>query len=95
MVTEPGPRRGAALRRSGAKAGSGYDKVDEGIVTVIDLRVDTLVAVRPTKSEEELAQEEEERKAAIIERARSGQPYPMPPRNLPSTEFPQPTTIQQ
>lgn len=64
-------------------------------VTVIDLRVDTLVAVRPTKSEEELAQEEEERKAAIIERARSGQPYPMPPRNLPSTEFPQPTTIQQ
>ena len=64
-------------------------------VTVIDLRVDTLVAVRPTKSEEELAQEEKERKAAIIERARSGQPYPMPPRNLPSTTFPQPTTIQQ
>jgi cell division protein FtsQ len=64
-------------------------------VTVIDLRVDTLVAVRPTKTEEELAAAEEERKAAIIERARSGQPYPMPPRNLPSTTFPQPTTTPQ
>jgi cell division protein FtsQ len=64
-------------------------------VTVIDLRVDTLVAVRPTKSEEELAAEEEERKAAILERARSGQPYPLPPRNLPTTAFPQPTTVPQ
>ena len=64
-------------------------------VTVIDLRVDTLVAVRPTKTEEELAADEEERKAAIIERARSGQPYPMPPRNLPSTSFSQPTTAPQ
>lgn len=64
-------------------------------VTVIDLRVDTLVAVRPTKTEEEIAAAEEERKAAIIQRARSGQPYPMPPRNLPSTSFPQPTTTQQ
>ncbi|WP_316355389.1 cell division protein FtsQ/DivIB [Devosia sp.] len=61
-------------------------------VTVIDLRVATLVAVRPTKSEEDLAKEEEERKAAIAERARSTQPYPLPPRNLPSTSFPQPTT---
>ena len=64
-------------------------------VTVIDLRVDTLVAVRPTKSEEELAADEQERKAAIAERARSAQPYPLPPRNLPSTTFPQPTTIPQ
>lgn len=61
-------------------------------VTVIDLRVATLVAVRPTKSEEDLAKEEEERKAAIAERARSAQPYPLPPRNLPSASFPQPTT---
>jgi len=64
-------------------------------VTVVDLRVDTLVAVRPTKSEEELAADEQERKAAIAERARSAQPYPLPPRNLPSTTFPQPTTIPQ
>lgn len=64
-------------------------------VTVIDLRVDTLVAVRPTKTEEELAADEEKRQAAIAERARSEQPYPMPPRNLPSTTFPQPTTAPQ
>ena len=64
-------------------------------VTVIDLRVDTLVAVRPTKTEEELAEEEKERKAAIAERARSPHPYPLPPRNLPSTAFPQPTTTTQ
>jgi cell division protein FtsQ len=64
-------------------------------VTVIDLRVSTLVAVRPTKTEEELAADEEERQAAIAERARSPQPYPLPPRNLPSLSFPQPTTTQQ
>lgn len=64
-------------------------------VTVIDLRVDTLVAVRPSKTEEELAADEAARKAAIAERARSAQPYPLPPRNLPSTTFPQPTTPQQ
>ena len=64
-------------------------------VTVIDLRVDTLVAVRPTKSEEELAREEAERKAAIAERARSPHPYPLPPRNLPSASYPQPTTTTQ
>ncbi|WP_082555093.1 cell division protein FtsQ/DivIB [Devosia sp. Root635] len=64
-------------------------------VTIIDLRVDTLVAVRPTKTEEELARDEKARKAAIIERARSGQPYPMPPRTLPSIAFPQPTTTPQ
>lgn len=64
-------------------------------VTVIDLRVDTLVAVRPTKTEEEIAAAEEARKQAIIERARSGQPYPMPPRTLPSVTFPQATTIPQ
>lgn len=64
-------------------------------VTVIDMRVDTLVAVRPTKTDEELAAEEKARKAAIAERARSAQPYPLPPRNLPSTTFPQPTTLPQ
>jgi cell division protein FtsQ len=64
-------------------------------VTVIDLRVSTVVAVRPTKTEEELAADEEERLAAIQERARSPQPYPLPPRNLPSLSFPQPTTTQQ
>ncbi len=63
-------------------------------VTAIDLRVASLVAVRPTKSEEELAAEEEERRAAIAERARSEQPFPLPPRNLPSTMFAQPATPQ-
>ena len=63
-------------------------------VTVIDLRVPSLVAVRPTKSEEELAADEKERLAAIAERARSSQPYPMPPRTLPSQTFPQPTAPQ-
>jgi cell division protein FtsQ len=53
-------------------------------VTIIDMRVDSLVAVRPTKTDAELEAEEKARKAAIIERARSGQPYPMPPRSLPS-----------
>jgi len=64
-------------------------------LTVIDLRVDTLVAVRPTKTEEELKADEEKRRQAIIERARSGQPYPMPPRTLPSVTFPQAATIPQ
>ncbi len=64
-------------------------------VTVIDLRVDTVVAVRPTKTDEELAAQEEERKAAIAERAKSELPYPLPPRNLPSASFPQPTATPQ
>ena len=53
-------------------------------VTVIDMRVDSLVAVRPTKTDAELEAEEKARKAAIAERARSSQPYPLPPRSLPS-----------
>lgn len=63
-------------------------------LTVIDMRVASLVAVRPTKTEEELAKDEAERKAAIAERARSTQPYPLPPRNLPSTTLFQATTPQ-
>jgi cell division protein FtsQ len=63
-------------------------------VTIIDLRVPSLVAVRPTKTDEELAKEEEERIAAIAERARSPLPYPLPPRNLPSTTFAQPIAPQ-
>jgi cell division protein FtsQ len=63
-------------------------------VTVIDMRVANLVAVRPTKTEAELEAEEKERRAAIAERARSPQPYPLPPLNLPSAAFPQPTTTQ-
>lgn len=73
---------------------SDYQLLDRD-VTIIDLRVDTLVAVRPTKTPEQLAADEAKRKAAIIERARSGQPYPMPPRDLPSITFPQPTTSPQ
>ena len=64
-------------------------------ITVVDLRIDNLVAVRPTKTPEELAAEEEERKAAILERARSEKPYPLPPRDLPSTIYAQPTVPSQ
>jgi len=63
-------------------------------LTVIDLRVASLVAVRPTKTEEELAKDEAERKAAIAERARSPEPYPLPPRNLPSETLAQPIPPQ-
>lgn len=63
-------------------------------VTIVDLRVAGLVAVRPTKTEEELAKDEEERQAAILERARSPEPYPLPPRNLPSETLPQPNIPQ-
>ncbi|MFP9138111.1 cell division protein FtsQ/DivIB [Devosia sp. XGJD_8] len=70
-----------------------YQLLDRDL-TVIDMRVASLVAVRPTKTEEELAKDEEERKAAIAERARSTQPYPLPPRNLPSTTLFQATTPQ-
>ncbi|SEQ01261.1 cell division protein FtsQ [Devosia sp. YR412] len=66
-----------------------YQLLDRDL-TVIDLRVANLVAVRPTKTEEEIAADEEERKQAIIERAKSGQPYPMPPRTLPSQTFSEP-----
>jgi cell division protein FtsQ len=70
-----------------------YQLLDRDL-TVIDLRVPSLVAVRPTKTDEELAADEAERKAAIEERARSSQPYPMPPRTLPSQTFSQPTAPQ-
>jgi cell division protein FtsQ len=60
-------------------------------VTIIDMRVANLVAVRPTKTEEELKAAEEKKRLAIIERAKSGQPYPMPPRNLPSQTLSEPT----
>jgi cell division protein FtsQ len=63
-----------------------YQLLDRDL-TVIDLRVPSLVAVRPTKTEEEIAAAEEARRQAIIERAKSGQPYPMPPRTLPSQAF--------
>lgn len=66
-----------------------YQLLDRDL-TVIDLRVPSLVAVRPTKTEEEIAAAEEERRQAIIERAKSGQPYPMPPRTLPSQTFSEP-----
>lgn len=70
-----------------------YQLLDRDL-TVIDLRVPSLVAVRPTKTDEELAADEADRKAAIEERARSSQPYPMPPRTLPSQTFSQPTAPQ-
>ncbi|MGV8855398.1 MAG: cell division protein FtsQ/DivIB [Devosia sp.] len=60
-------------------------------VTLIDLRVDGLVAVRPTKSEEDLAKDEADRLAAIQKRALSPEPYPLPPRNLPSETLFEPT----
>ena len=70
-----------------------YQLLDRDL-TVIDLRVAGLVAVRPTKTEEEIAAAEEALRQAIIERAKSGQPYPMPPRNLPSQTLLQATTPQ-
>jgi len=66
-----------------------YQLLDRDL-TVIDLRVASLVAVRPTKTEEELAKDEEERQAAIVASALSPEPYPLPPRNLPSETFSQP-----
>lgn len=63
-----------------------YQLLDRDL-TVIDLRVANLVAVRPTKTEEEIAAAEEAKRQAIIERAKSGQPYPMPPRTLPSQTY--------
>ena len=63
-------------------------------INIVDLRIPSLVAVRPNKTDEELAADEEERKAAIAERAKSAQPYPMPPRNLPSENLPQPAPPQ-
>ena len=70
-----------------------YQLLDRDL-TVIDLRVASLVAVRPTKTEEELAKDEAERKAAIAERARSPEPYPLPPRNLPSETLARPIPPQ-
>lgn len=63
-------------------------------LTAIDMRVDSLVAVRPTKTAEDLAADELARKAAIAERAKSTKPYPMPPRELPSVTLGQATTQQ-
>ena len=63
-------------------------------INIVDLRIASLVAVRPNKTDEELAADEEERKAAIAERAKSELPYPMPPRNLPSENLPQPAPPQ-
>lgn len=63
-------------------------------LTVIDLRVASLVAVRPTKTEEEIAAAAEAQKEAIIERAKSGQPYPMPARSLPSQTLSEPIAPQ-
>ena len=63
-----------------------YQLLDRDL-TVIDLRVANLVAVRPTKTDEEIAAAEEAKRQAIIERAKSGQPYPMPPRTLPSQTY--------
>ncbi|HUH77155.1 MAG TPA: FtsQ-type POTRA domain-containing protein [Devosia sp.] len=70
-----------------------YQILDRDL-TLIDLRVNSIVAVRPTKTEAQLAADEKARKAAIIERARSGQPYPMPPRTLPTATLDQVTTAQ-
>ena len=67
-------------------------------VTIIDLRVPSLVAVRPTKTPEEIAADEKARLEAIAERARSEQPYPLPPSvrpTLASTMMPQPSTSPQ
>jgi cell division protein FtsQ len=63
-------------------------------VNLIDLRVANLVAVRPNKTEEELAEDEKKRQEALAERIRSSNPYPLPPRNLPSQTLPQPAAPQ-
>ncbi len=63
-------------------------------VNLIDLRVANLVAVRPNKTEEELAEDEKKRQEALAERIRSPNPYPLPPRNLPSQTLPQPAAPQ-
>ena len=70
-----------------------YQLLDRDL-TVIDLRVAGIVALRPTKSAEDLAKDEEERQAAIAERALSPEPYPLPPRNLPSETLSQPILPQ-
>jgi cell division protein FtsQ len=70
-----------------------YQLLDRDI-TIIDLRVPSLVAVRPTKTAEELAEEEEERREALAELARSPNPYPLPRPNLPSMNFPLPAAPQ-
>ncbi|WP_108396552.1 cell division protein FtsQ/DivIB [Devosia submarina] len=63
-------------------------------VNLVDLRVANLVAVRPNKTEEQLAEDEKKRKAELAERIRSPKPYPLPPRNLPSQTLPQPAAPQ-
>ena len=86
-----GPGQRHKLRRTGADL---QRQLLDRDITLIDLRVDGLVAVRPTKTPEELAKAEVERQKAIIERAKSGKPYPMPPRNLPSETLAQPMPPQ-
>jgi cell division protein FtsQ len=70
-----------------------YQLLDRDI-NLIDLRVASLVAVRPNKTEEELKADEEERQKAIAERALSDKPFPLPPRNLPSETLFQTITPQ-
>ena len=70
-----------------------YQLLDRDI-NLIDLRVASLVAVRPNKTEEQLAEDEKKRKEALAERARSPNPFPMPPRTLPSQNLPQPAAPQ-
>lgn len=70
-----------------------YQLLDRDI-NLIDLRVASLVAVRPNKTEEELKADEEERQKALAELARSEKPFPLPPRNLPSETLLQTTTPQ-
>ena len=99
MIYETGlrvqlPERGVASALSHLQSYQEQYQLLDRDLTVIDLRVANLVAVRPTKTEAELAADEEERKAAIIERAKSGQPYPMPPRNLPSQTLSEPILPQ-
>ncbi|MET3924755.1 FtsQ-type POTRA domain-containing protein [Devosia sp. 2618] len=72
---------------------SQYQLLDRD-VTVIDLRVDSLVAVRPTKTEADLAKDEAARKAALAKQLLSTQPFPLPARTRPSETVMQATTPQ-
>ena len=72
---------------------SDYQLLDRDL-TIVDLRVAGIVALRPTKSEADLAKDEEERQAAIAARVLSPDPYPLPPRNLPSETLSEPILPQ-
>ena len=67
-----------------------YKLLDRDI-NIIDLRVANLVAVRPNKTEEELAADAKARAAAAPKPPVSTKPYPLPPRTLPSQTLPEPT----